>query len=105
MTLFVRTYRKREPIEVQAALVVAENIDAVANWCNGQVRTEKDICDPWLDTNKPAGIKLLTKNRLQFARIGDYIYKDHEDYFHVVSQGPFHFEYEPVQDPPKENNL
>jgi len=103
----VTRYRKREPIEVDAVRVTIENIAEVKQWCGGQVVNASYAS--YLDENdeehpaqvQSVGVKLLTKNRLQVALIGDYIYKDHEGYFHKMPLGEFHFEYEPIQE---ENN-
>lgn len=101
----IKRYRKREPIEVEAVRVASRDIEAIAAWCQGRVlRLDRAVTmtttDLASDVKLFQGIKLLTKNRLQVAEIGHYIYKDHEGYFHVVEQGPFNFEYEEI----KENN-
>lgn len=81
----VQRYRKREPIEVDAAVVTLRDIHAIAEWCHGKVLTNEE--------EQHVGIKLLTKRRLQVAIFGDYIYKDHEDFFHVVHPAEFNFEF------------
>lgn len=92
-------YRKREPIEVDAVQVTVRNISAVAEWCDGRIIQSGSLDgdgDPILV--QEVGIKLRTKNRLQIALLGDFIYKDHEDFFHVTKISEFNFEYEPIKE-------
>lgn len=96
-------YRKREPVEVDAVMLTIENIAEAAKWCHGKIiySGNMELEDPLLV--RPVGLKLLTKNRLQVALLGDYIYLDHEDFFHKTSRNEFDFEYEQIQN--KENKV
>lgn len=97
----VKRYRKREPVEVDAVRVSIENVAEVAAWCGGRV-VEATYFDPedssYKELGKPVGIKLLTRERLQVALIGDYIFKDGEDYFNKRGLHEFDFEYEPIKE-------
>lgn len=96
----IHRYRKREPIEIDAAQVTVENIAAIAEWCEGRVVYAGNLGE--IDNQdailvQSVGIKLRTDRRLQVALIGDYIYKDHEGVFHKMDLQEFLFEFEPHQ--------
>lgn len=95
----IKRYRKRAPIEVDAVKLSITNLVEAEKWCEGRIILSGYLDDVFAqDQGEPVGIKLVTKNRLQIAMIGDYIYQDHEGYFHVEQLSEFDFEYEPISD-------
>ncbi len=92
-------YRKREPIEVEAALLTINNIAEVAQWCGGRIiQSTYYTPEAYVELGQPVGIKFQSSRRLQVVMLGEYIYKDHEGLFNKMDLNEFVFEYEPITD-------
>lgn len=80
--LSVSRWRKK-PVVIEAAEVTKENINAVCNWCNGQIKNDTTFF-------------INTLEGVMYANVGDVVIKGIKGEFYPCKQDIFLNSYEPV---------
>jgi len=88
----MRKYQLLE-VSVEAAQLTADNVHAVASWCNG---VQKEEIDPFDHSKRFVALNLMTKDGPRRAQQGDYIVKNTIGEFSVMKPHEFEGKYAQV---------